>query len=135
MESFKGRLRDERLKDYWFLLRADPGALIETLQDGAPELLTDAQAVFQVDWDVHTLAATSLGSDWSDGIITAPLLMNRTRIWSRWRRPAAIYSSRPISSSSWRTRQIAMRAASAARQDRSRPRPNYQCATFASVAH
>jgi len=49
-------------------------ALIETLEDGAPEPLTDARAVFQADWDAHVLATTSLGDDWSDGTVTTPLL-------------------------------------------------------------
>ena len=48
--------------------------LIGTLEDSAPEPLTDARAVFQADWDAHVLATTSLGDDWSDGTVTAPLL-------------------------------------------------------------
>lgn len=49
-------------------------ALFETREDGAPEQLTDARAVFQADWDAHVLATTTLGDDWSDGTVTAPLL-------------------------------------------------------------
>ncbi|KQM71686.1 class I SAM-dependent DNA methyltransferase [Sphingomonas sp. Leaf20] len=49
-------------------------ALIETLEDGGPEPLTDARAVFQADWDAHVLTTTTLGDDWSDGIVTARLL-------------------------------------------------------------
>ena len=49
-------------------------ALIETLEDGAPEPLTDARAVFQADWDANVLATASLRDAWSDGTVTAPLL-------------------------------------------------------------
>lgn len=49
-------------------------ALIETLEDGGPEPLTDARAVFQADWDAHVLPTTTLGDDWSDGTVTARLL-------------------------------------------------------------
>lgn len=49
-------------------------ALIETLEAGAPEPLTDTCAALQADWDTYVLATTTLGDDWSDGTVTAPLL-------------------------------------------------------------
>lgn len=49
-------------------------ALIETLEDGAPDPFTEARAVFQADWDAQVLATTTLGDDWNDGTVNAPLL-------------------------------------------------------------
>jgi type I restriction enzyme M protein len=41
--------------------------LIEMLDEGAPDELTEARAVFQADWDAYLAATQSLGEEWADG--------------------------------------------------------------------
>jgi len=41
--------------------------LIETLDEIAPDELTNARAVFQADWDTYVAATKSLGNEWVDG--------------------------------------------------------------------
>ncbi|AQS92082.1 DNA methyltransferase [Gluconobacter albidus] len=41
--------------------------LIETLDESAPDELTNARAVFQADWDAYVAATKSLGDEWADG--------------------------------------------------------------------
>ncbi|OHD02022.1 MAG: DNA methyltransferase [Sphingomonadales bacterium GWF1_63_6] len=48
--------------------------VIEALEDGAPEPLTDARAVFQADWDAYAGTATALGRDWTGGTVAIAAL-------------------------------------------------------------